>query len=457
MKRIVLFLLFTLLMHPLFSQEETITLKDCKVDLPNFRFYIDSIVDARNEKICIGAIQKDQDNIKPLFFENDFKTEMNYLFAPYMVKDPTKKPLILKVNRLFISNYKRTNDYFTVAEMNISFLTKKNSSYYEYLSIGKYSKSSGNKGKNVAKLSTQIMLDFLQRYSTVSPVAVPDSTLSENNINDRHFIISDTKTFVKGIFWTMEDFLNFKTDTATQFKYHVVYNNDDRDDALSANMGLIESNKVISDLWGFSDGKNIFARIGHDFYPVEIKDNEIYMTIMQQNKPTTTYLAVDISDPVVSIVVDFCAILLINSLSDQGKSLSANTYYLDLASSLFKSKYDLSNGAAEAYSLFYCPDTWKSEKPIKLIYKDSMLCSLLPMNYYILKTPSDVKQFDIILQYDTVQHSYTIEPGLFSLHAYSIKPRNDTKINFSQQYYDVKESVLDKIEKKIYTNPCKSN
>ena len=66
------------------AQKNSITLNNTKLILNNFNFYIDTIIDARKEKNCIGIIQKSKDNIKPLFFKNNFNTEMNYLFSTYL-------------------------------------------------------------------------------------------------------------------------------------------------------------------------------------------------------------------------------------------------------------------------------------------------------------------------------------------------------------------------------------
>jgi hypothetical protein len=447
MKKILFIFLLTSAPYFCLSQKCLVSLKNSNLVLENFNFYIDTIIDAREDKYCIGALQLDQDKVTPLYLETDFKKEMNFLFAPYFKKDATKKPLIIKLNRLFITNYKRQNDYNSVTEMNITFLTKKKDQYYEYLTVGKYYIGGKNKCKNITSLTKQIISEFSLKYKAgvLYALGVSKDSIVTSPAKDKNYKIFETQKYPLGIFWTFEDFLDFRPDTTTTFKYHVQYNNDKS--SLIAQMGLVNSNKEIADLWGFSDGENIYARLQNNFYRIEKNGKNFILTYSNAVSRDHMFAATFFF----GIIGGFVTYEL---ESTRGPLTGSGNYYLDFLSSQFKSKYDLSNCKAEAYNIFYYSDLSNKNGPVTIIYNDSALCKLSPSEYYLLKTQSNVKQFEIKLKQDTSVSTMLINPILFNFDVYTFKLNKDKEIAISKSYGDIKSSVIDKINKGLIKSPC---
>ena len=359
-------------------------------------------------------------------------------------KDSNKKPLILKINKLYISNVRRGNNYFTVTEMNISFYTKENNQCFEYLTSGNYIIRNGKKNKNITYLTKYTIDDFTKKYNEhkITPLDTPADSIYINTLDRTEYNIYKITKFNKGIYWTFDDFKNNIIDSITKFKCVVTYNNDQT--SLIAYLRLKNSDKKKQAMWGFSDGDNLFYRIGNKFYRIEKRDRNFILTYYPPSYGSATQS---------NVLLFGLAGGLITYAIEAGTTKNIE-YYLDFTSQRFKLNRDLSNRKVEANNIFYLSSFAKAKKPVDLIFNNKTICSLSPSNYYVLKTSSDIKQFEIKIKNDTSEITTTIYPLFFNSDVYTIIIKKDGTITLDKFYGEMKKSVIDKINNKLITNPC---
>lgn len=118
---------FFTLFFPLYllAQDHTVlTLKGKKGAFPiGSEFYIEKIVDARTHKDSIGLHFRRQVRLN-ITTKNKLEEEIGLLFKTNFMKSPGKKPIILKINHLFLTDKRKITERISYAELRLSFIVR---------------------------------------------------------------------------------------------------------------------------------------------------------------------------------------------------------------------------------------------------------------------------------------------------------------------------------------------
>jgi hypothetical protein len=275
-------LLALALFFPLFllSQEDSfqLTLKEQKDDSKLSSYYIEQIIDARNDKSNIGVTNKYLHNRKEnIQFSTTLETEFVQFLGKKMLAQAQAKPLIIKVIALKIEEYK--GKPWAKISLSISFLQKENTEYVELFrasNVHFYDISFKNRKafyeENLAKSLNQCFVDFAnrQKKNQINVQKVTKQAIDKNSTTTV-YPIEKANTFKKGIFYTYYDFLANTPDTILDINKDLIFTRIKSKNVLSADWN---TKKMANLPWGFSNGESIFTLIDKTYYPLQHIDNQ---------------------------------------------------------------------------------------------------------------------------------------------------------------------------------------
>ncbi|MEN8249377.1 MAG: hypothetical protein ABFS32_10635 [Bacteroidota bacterium] len=123
-KKLFFILMLSLLSFQLsFGQiSHEITLTYERLNLPDRQFYIDSIIDNRNDKSNIGLIYQRTSNTRlPLVFADGFNESLKKYINHLLPREGTQVPIILKINKLEVLEEKSKADEFGFVNLEVEY------------------------------------------------------------------------------------------------------------------------------------------------------------------------------------------------------------------------------------------------------------------------------------------------------------------------------------------------
>ena len=277
----VLFFIFLLFLQITSKAEEhLISLNDFDLGVPNAGYYIEEIIDARDEKYCIGFVQKGVSNKKvAAFFEKGLVPELEHFFANSIKKQEGGMGLILRVNKLFIYETTYSTREFAVAEANVTFIKKEKDKYFELFEVGHAIEKSGldvtkSHGKNIVQALRECFNQFNEKkeFDDLVFQAIDESELNVNPINKRIYKILNTAQYRKGVYKNFNDFL--LASPHQHMPFSIDYRENKKKKVEYATL-LWDSKikKEGKEIWGFSDGRNNYFRIENWYYKISREDS----------------------------------------------------------------------------------------------------------------------------------------------------------------------------------------
>lgn len=284
---IVLWLLFLPL--SVRAQVHFVELSAQTLAVPERNFYIASVVDARPQQANIGWVQRGLVNVRtPAALRNGLAPELTTFLQQQLPQRPTDQPLLLRVQQLAISEHTGTFSEQALAQVTLDYLVQQADGYHLALSTTEAVESSGMEvtaqhPKNIAKALQQ----SLGRLATVQWEAVAGPALTLEEVQNPHGALANetvdypvltATTPQPGIY---RDFLQFRNDTPETTTVFVV----DRKPRTSANWaGTSEilpyavniangQRTALRNVWGFSDGQQIFVLHNRHYFPLERQGN----------------------------------------------------------------------------------------------------------------------------------------------------------------------------------------
>ncbi|MDT0675199.1 hypothetical protein [Autumnicola musiva] len=252
MKNILLILLMLTFTTSQAQKDHLITLE--AKDSLQTNFYIKKVIDARSQKENIGVAQKGAFNKKvPANFSEDFVPHLQNYFNNLLPANEEKIPLILKVDKLYISERTSAMSEQGVCEVQLEFLKDVDGQEY---SLGIFSSSLEGKGMDVTGKHDERIKDALKNCITEFSVSnwkeMELQPLSTTNITET--FNWDTKP-VKGLYMNFDDLKNNKPHTDVLFNSKLVGKNKKAEHYMAYQDG---KKKRIKKLFGYSDGEDIF-------------------------------------------------------------------------------------------------------------------------------------------------------------------------------------------------------
>ena len=275
MKYFIIFLLNLIVSSAAISQ--VITLEKKTLKTPSFGYYVESVIDARNQRICIGFVQKGLDNNRQMATMNDVELEILALFQRSYQKGETTKPITIRLNHLEIYEITTPTSEIAGAEVNISFLEKKtDASYIELYNIGATIEKGGvtditklhdNNIVNALDYCCGIFVKRLQEGKTWQRQLAAETPL------DSFFMRYPIQQAIKpsrGYYMSFEDYRDNLPKTDLDFTIKQDKSRSDEQVVFTADWSQDVNVGRKFDVWGICDGEKCYIRSsGSKFLRIE--------------------------------------------------------------------------------------------------------------------------------------------------------------------------------------------
>ena len=449
-QKIILFVFVCLQSSSLFANEHRINLYDQQLDIANFDFYVERVLDARADQYCIGMVQKGLTNIKvPAFLGNGVAEELLALFSVSFKNTSDKKPLIVKVNELKIYEVTYTSREYAFAEVNVSFLQKEGDHYVELFEIGHLVEKSAldvtaSHDDNISNALAVCFTQFRDQYQKGKIWSKPmdPAALTLHTLNHA-YPIQAAEQYPKGVFKTFADFRNNDPDTEVAFS--VEYDQKRKKEQVEAIP--IWKDKTFEDqhIWGFSDGKNLFIQVDRSFYLLEKEERTFIVHAPSEAKGNAAVVG--------GILGGLVGALLFDALdASKGKEMR---YKLDFTTGAIAAYEEPNYKRIEARSVLYLSSFEKEGTQISVFANGQQLCQLTPGTYYILRTKPSQATVEVCLDAGNAKTCDTIEPTLFKSEVYLCLSKKDGTPALESPNKSMQQSIWSRIKEGKAQELCK--
>lgn len=290
-KTYTLLLLLILCTTGAFAQTYTLDISKAKIPALLDGYYIEEVIDGRVVKNSIGVVQRSILNNKvPAVFAAPLEKELLNFITSQQPAQSGKIPIILRVNKLWISEFTTTNSESGTAELRVDFIYKQDSVYKKLYSTivfhtQKGLEVTGKHDDNIAQVIGKCFQQFnandfdvmLSQAENLSLQQLSASYVDKTTAKV-YPILQVKSTYKKGIYITLEEFRNNEPSITSNFEIkhrsgfdQVMVGGGDAIPVLVSDDGKLTK---IKNAWGFTDGVNLYMRTGEGYYPLVLIDGE---------------------------------------------------------------------------------------------------------------------------------------------------------------------------------------
>jgi hypothetical protein len=450
-KRVFLLTFFAAIILSLHAQKVTIKLSKETLDINNDAYYVDSVIDARNQGECIGFTLKGMDfRQTAAYFEQPFCKELQDLFSRSLPESKNSIPLILRMNKFLLSSYYLAEKYYSIVEVNISFISNENGKYYE-LYRGMASVESGslyNIGPGPAIIAgtlNKCFNDFVRSSngSNFSGVEIEQNTLADNPLYNHKYKIEQVTEPERGIYHNYSDFLNYKVDTLKPI--NVEYIPESEKAPAMANVVLAQDNTWVGNIWGFSDGKTSYINVKGNYYPLYRQDSAFRFQVLRTGtklEDLSPYIAGALFVGIVSgALLGFAVVPII---PDPVKDAIMECQ-IELNSGLIMPVNLVKYKEMNSRTILYMSKYQKEENEMEIYLDGDFLCKLNRNNYYLLTIPPDKQQVELCLKSKTLETCETYKPVPYDAGVFICEVKNNQPPTKAEAKAEIRKGILDKI------------
>ncbi|MDP4662782.1 MAG: hypothetical protein NWQ55_11270 [Salibacteraceae bacterium] len=247
------------------------------------------------------------------------------------------------------------------AGINLSFLKQDGTQYIELFQAAEHREWEGydlqSHSENISALFGQAINSFNKQHEENR---LTITVINEENVLDVQFRIPPTTFLRKGLYLDYYSYRENRPDT----QYHATYTKKYKSFTNNsfANIKLQGKNKTSQDFYGFHDGQHTHYRIGEDFVPMTIVDDQQfiqYLELTENDRLTAVALGIALGP----IVGTFISKGIIHNRHYDGSApyYDANTFTLDPRTGRFIQ-------AHKAKDYHFMVDLKKDETPTKDVY-----------------------------------------------------------------------------------------
>lgn len=265
------------------AQEHTISLKGKSLNLPDNPYQVVEVIDVRKEdgqnvkksviNLAFGMIQTNMK--KPLKMDDKLETSILSLFQSNFKETYEKIPLIIKVNKLLITDFSGINDLYRVIEINLDFYTEENGFYFHEFTAGHYKNSTAhNQSQNIDEMIVnaikQCYTDFLHRMNNNWGYhqEISKNELQNNSLDHGLFMNGKSKCKKDAIYYSFNDFRDNLADTLTKFGLKPLSRKNElgygKFKSEITEKGIID----VKDIWGVQYNSKLYIQVAGFFIPV---------------------------------------------------------------------------------------------------------------------------------------------------------------------------------------------
>jgi hypothetical protein len=281
------------------DKEEKISLDNHKVEIQNCGFKLEEVINATGYTNKVGSIRKGMDYHKVIvYFKANIADELNSFVTKNLEKVDPIHNLILRVNKVNVSETFDGMNETTVAKVNLTFIYKEGDRYFEKFTceMNDIKTSNFNSTEKLTKLlAAQIAACFEQfkertiqgklSSTEILPENIADISDQENRITTE---IVSAQRIKKGIYKTYSDFRYNTPDSIPEFdvEYKTKSTSDESILIKYAQIEDKQTKKKIEEIWGFTDGSAIYILVGNKYLPLLNDEEGYYIELKVQDSET---------------------------------------------------------------------------------------------------------------------------------------------------------------------------
>lgn len=401
-------------------------------------YYVEQVIDART----------------PGTFQETTAAELQSLFSRSFSKEGSI-PLIIRINYLAIYEVVPGEHPIAFCSLNLSFIARKDSSYAEIFQSAVTTKQVGSKlnvhAQNIRNALEQSFSGFFQRLAEnkLTPKRISKSELLKNPLPDQDYRVLKAGFIPKGIFKTFYDFRDLTPDNGIEFD--MAHEEWSQNALPRATLRVEHDNLESKDVWGFSDGRYAYVRIGNRYYPLNKVDNGYTVQCdRRQFSPKDPSAAVAAGVVVGGVV---------------GGLLGALVYYTATAfqEEIIQCEIDFTNGTPSpieeeqgftAGEVYFYHTTYSKGDNLTLSINGTEHCNIPRGNYYPYACTMDNLQLEACLTDDAGKTHCQILPASLTSQIYLCKIKDGIP-QFEALAGEVESSMLISIDKGSIAGSCK--
>lgn len=343
------------------DKDHFLTLSEQKKVLPNYDFELLQVTNATGDDHLIGFVQKSIGyKAVPAYFENSIDKEIASFINENLKEADATHALIIRVNKIKISETYNGINETAIARVNLSFIFKEEDKYFEKLTIEEVASKSVSAG--ITKSQPQIIAEAIAKCFDSFYERAKEAKLNNYEIEEKDlFVFQSTDLAIlksmlsadrskKGIYTSFVDFKEntFDLETSFDITYETKSTKDEIVTIKFARLKDTKTGKKIDDVWGFTDGNVVFTRVGKKYHPLHKDDNGYFLKLKYQDPNVTTTAGVmggligsgiaAASAPVREIRLDYNAGKLIYTDQQNANGAQEDTYAISFYSSSFNSE-----------------------------------------------------------------------------------------------------------------------
>ncbi len=283
------------------------------------------------------------------------------LFKSGINSSAETESIVIRINYANFETRFYEGKNYGAAGINLSFLKQDGSQYIEIFQAAEHREWESHNmqahNENVSELFAQTINSFNKHYQENR---LTSTVISEDDVLDVEFRIPPTTFLRKGLYLDYYSYRENRPDT----QYHATYTKKYKSftNNTFANIKLKGKNKTSQDFYGFHDGQHTHYRIGEDFVPMTIVDDQQfiqYLELTENDRLTAVALGIALGP----IVGTFISKGIIHNRHYDGSApyYDANTFTLDSRTGRFIQ-------AHKAKDYHFMVDLKKDETPTKDVY-----------------------------------------------------------------------------------------
>lgn len=290
LKSLLCLLLFAIVsIGAAFSQSRTVGLGDQSIKDMSREFYIAEVLDSRIVKTSIGTVQLGMLNRKaPAQFPQPLEQELLGFISKHLPQQPNQVPVILRVNKFWISEETKASTETGSADILVDFLLQEGDSYRKLYTAAAVA---SERGMDVTKKHeaniARVIADCLSQFSnrSITELLAQAETLTPDQAHatfDKvilvpEFPILQAQAYSEGIYKTLDE---FRTNNPTAAPGFEVRGRSSFQNAMVGGGDIMPyqttaegKQKPVKDAWGFSDGHTLYIRYQNAYYPLALRQN----------------------------------------------------------------------------------------------------------------------------------------------------------------------------------------
>ena len=452
MKKFLLIPLCIILCSAARSSEISISLHGQNLTYARELYYLEDLYLAQQEDSCLGYVNSGRDGFyTPVFFDHLILAELKSFLRSALPENPEKKPVILRVNRIYLFENRFTGDAGIHLQLNLTFIFREGESFNEdytavYSTRIRFTDFPGSLPKLIARSFDVCFKQYDEKLKEgkVVPRKISVEQLRVNPLEaPMLFCYPDTVNLKRGIYSSYLDFRDGLLDTNAQFTVH--FNNNKKEPRLTECHIRGKEKNQYEKVWGFSDGKTIYVNTGKYFTPLSREENKftLFLPSYEFGKNITSAAIFG------GVLFGVAGAILFGNLAGVGSDPNAvQKCQLDPYDGKFL-PFGLNNYTFLSTTVVFAMSKISVEGTgIKIIIDGRELCELTPGKYFLLDLSCRYSKISIRL---VSSNGGVYEEDLplehFRTYLCLIKVKKNYKISVDHPFDQVKKDILEKRNK----------